>query len=306
MSPINIFKRCRKYKVESVWHCPEFLFIIFGLIIIAAIITTSALANSYGGPEAVIIISPIITAVLIIIAYSIIKSFEHLASASEMKSEFISIMSHQLRSPLTSIKWQIEAYLLKAGRENIPQNNVIRTVLKENENMLGIINKFLELKKIEEGDFILNKKDFSVSDLIKDIAENKNKQFPSPAISFKQNYDGLVLADYDKIKFVLENIIDNGLKYSPDSKEIEILMEKNGNNIKISVSDKGAGISSEAAKKIFQKFVRPEEDLKYRVPGLGLGLYLSKKIIEKHFEKIKFQTQKGKGSTFWFTMPLKT
>ena len=93
MSPINIFKRCRKYKVESVWHCPEFLFIIFGLIIIAAIITTSALANSYGGPEAVIIISPITTAILIIIAYSIIKSF----NPGNMKSGLI-------HSPSISIK----------------------------------------------------------------------------------------------------------------------------------------------------------------------------------------------------------
>lgn len=262
------------------------------------------MASFYTGPELSALLVLFITAALFIIAYSITKSFEYLAMTSEMKSEFIGIMSHQLRSPLTSIKWQIEAYLLK----NIPDETktIINSIQKENEEMLKIINKFLDLKKIEEGDIFFNKKKFSLKNLIKEIAETKNKIFQIPPIIIKyknENNSYEIFADQDKIKFVLENIIDNALKYSPDKKEIEVVIEEADKNIKISVTDKGWGVPSDEIKNIFQKFARANESLKYNIPGLGIGLYLSKKIIETHLGKIGFQSQKDKGSTFWFTLP---
>lgn len=299
---INLRKRCEKYRLESIWQCPEFLFLIFGIVIIGVIIASNLIVGYYGDPELAAFAAPFATILFLVISYSIIKSFEYLALASEMKSEFISIMSHQLRSPLTSIKWQIEARLLKSGEE--PDNDLIRAILEEDENALNTIKKFLELESIEKEKFLLNKKKFSIFDLVKKIADAKNKPFPNPPIAIRSENEEMIFADYEKIKFVLESIIDNALKYGASDKKTEILTEKSGKNIKISVSDSGPGISKAASKKIFQKFVRPEEDIKYQIPGLGLGLYLSKKIIEKHSGKIGFETQKGKGSTFWFTLPI--
>ena len=301
INSIDIFKRCKRYRLKSVWQCPEFLFLFFGVLIILIIIITNILASSYTGPELAALSTLLITAPLLIIAYSITKSFEYLALTSEMKSEFIAIMSHQLRSPLVSIKWQIEGYLIKDPPAETKL--VIDSIQKENERMLATINKFLELKRIEEGDFFLNKKNFSLLELIKEIAEVKNKKIKIVVKYESPSYD--ILADRDKIKFVLENIIDNALNYGFDKNQVEILMEKINGDIKISISDKGPGISSDSVKYIFQKFARPEESLKYKVPGLGIGLYLSKNIIEKHQGKIGFQTQKGMGSTFWFTLPVK-
>lgn len=299
---INLRKRCEKYRLESVWQCPEFLFLIFGIVIIGIIIASNLIVGYYGDPELAAFAIPFAVIPMLVISYSITKSFEYLALASEMKSEFISIMSHQLRSPLTSIKWQIEARLSKP--DNGSDNDLIRSILKENKNALDTIKKFLELENVEKEKFLLNKKEFSLSGLIKEVADAKNKQFPNPPIAIRRENEEMIFADYEKIKFVLESIIDNALRYGSPDKKTEILMEKNGKDIKISISDNGPGISEAVAEKIFQKFVRPKDDLKYQIPGLGLGLYLSKKIIEKHSGKIGFQTKKEKGSTFWFTLPI--
>ena len=305
MDYLNIFKRCKRYRLKTVWQCPDFLFLFFGIIIILVIILTRVLAFSYIGPELTALLVLIVTALLFIVAYSIVKSFEYLALTSEMKSEFISIMSHQLRSPLVSIKWMIESFFML--KENPTETkNILNSIQNENERMLKIISKFLELKKIEEAEFFLKKQKCELLDLIKNIAEAKKKLFPAAAITV--NYDQKncpyeIFADSDKITFVLENLIDNGLKYSPEKKEIEILAEKTNDNIKISVSDKGLGVSPEKIKNVFNKFAPMNNSLKYTAPGLGIGLYLSKKIIEAHSGKIGFQTQKEKGSTFWFTLP---
>lgn len=320
---INIFKKCNKHYAGNLWQCPEFLFLIFGFIIIAAIIITNILARNYAGPELAAILSIAITIPLLIISFSITKSFEYLAQASEMKSEFIKIMSHQLRAPLVSIKWQIESYLSKNNSDFLPEINkeqnfekiktseiVIKSIQKQNEELLKLINKFLILKRIEENNFILNKEDFSILEMIFDIAKSKNILFDNDPITIKNNKEenAEVRADKEKIRIVLDNLIDNALKYSSFKKDVEICVKKAENSIKVNITDKGAGIKKEFMKNIFQKYVLPEKEYipitSEQIPGLGIGLYLSKIIVKKHNGDIGFKTKEGEGSTFWFTLPL--
>lgn len=312
---LTLFNRCKKYNVKSIWQCPEFLFFIFGIIIIAAIIITNFLASAYAGPELAAILAIVVTIPLLIIAYSVTKSFEYLAEASEIKSEFIRIMSHQLRTPLVAIKWQLESYFakkeqnIKTETEIQNSNSLIKIVAKQNDELLKLINKFLTLKKIEENNFSLNKEDFSVVKLIKEIADYKNSLFINNLIIFKNNYEDLnINADREKIKIVLENLIDNALKYSADSKEVEIEAVKENNFIKIIIKDKGSGVKPDSKENIFSKQTADGVDFipltAERTPGLYVGLYLSRIIVEKHKGKIDFETKEGEGSTFWFTVPI--
>jgi len=314
INKINIFNRCKKYGVLSVWQCPEFLFFIFGLVIIVAIVITNILAEKYAGPELAALLSMAITVLLLIIAYSIIKSFEYLAMTSEMKSEFIRIMSHELRTPLISIKWRLESYLSNKRDETLVQNNnnldeekdaLIKIIQDQNEEMLKIINKFIILKKIEEGNFVLERTFFSLIDLIREIVSAKNKTFYNLIVVHEKTSELVITADREKIKIVLENLIDNALKYGKTEKEIRVILEKEGETAKVSINDRGAGIKRDIIKNLFKKFERPEKEINYQIPGLGIGLYLSKKIIEKHNGAINFKTKEGEGSTFWFTLPLK-
>lgn len=320
---INIFKKCNKHYSRNLWQCPEFLFLIFGFIIIAAILITNILARNYAGPELAAVLSIVITIPLLIISFSITKSFEYLAQASEMKSEFIKIMSHQLRAPLVSIKWQLESYLSKNNPKFLPEINkeqnlekikaselLIKSIQKQNEELLKLINKFLVLKRIEENNFILNKEDFSILEMISEISKSKNILFDSAPIIIKNNKEENieVRADKEKIRIVLENLIDNALKYSSLKKDVEIYTQKVESYIKVNITDKGAGIKKEFMKNIFQKYVSPEKEYipitSEQIPGLGIGLYLSKIIIKSHNGDIGFKTKEGEGSTFWFTLPL--
>lgn len=316
MKNLYFFDRCKRYNVKSVWQCPEFLFFIFGIIIITAILTTNFLARAYAGPELASILAIIITIPLLIIAYSVTKSFEYLAMASEIKSEFIRIMSHQLRAPLVAVKWQLESFFSRED-QNISdeaktkdRDSLIKLIAKQNDELLKLINKFLVLKKIEENNFSLNKEDFSINQLIKETADHKNSLFMNNLVLVKNSNENdlNVYADREKIKIVLENIIDNALKYSAVNKEAEINVLKEETFVKVVIKDKGTGINPDSRKNIFSKqdasgsYIIPFNI--EQVPGLGVGLYLSKIIIEKHKGKIDFETKEGEGSTFWFTIPI--
>lgn len=313
------FNKCKRYNIKSIWQCPEFLFFIFGIIIIIAIIITNFLARAYAGPELAAILAISITVPLLIIAYSVTKSFEYLALASEIKSEFIRIMSHQLRAPLVAVKWQLESYFSKKETgihlesEIKNSNSLIKLIAKQNDELLKLINKFLTLKKIEENNFSLNKEKFLILNLIKETADYKNLLFMENLVLVKNNNnddddDLSVYADREKIKIVLENIIDNALKYSANNKEAEINVLKEDGFAKILVKDKGFGINPDSRKYIFDKQNSNEIDIipfsAEQTPGLGVGLYLSKIIVEKHKGKIGFETKEGEGSTFWFALPL--
>lgn len=312
MKNLHFLNRCKRYNIKSVWQCPEFLFFIFGIIIIIAILTTNFLARAYAGPELAAILAIIITIPLLIIAYSVTKSFEYLAAASEIKSEFIRIMSHQLRAPLVAVKWQLESFFSKKDQNISAENrdSLIKLIAKQNDELLKLINKFLALKKIEENNFSLNKENFSIVQLIKETADHKNSLFMNNFVVLKNSgeNDLNVCADREKIKIVLENIIDNALKYSTVNKEAEINVLKENGFVKITIKDKGAGINPDSRKNIFSKQDADGANTipftAEQIPGLGVGLYLSKIIIEKHKGKIDFETKEGEGSTFWFTIPI--
>lgn len=311
---LNIFKRGEEFKGLSTWQSPDFLFFIFGLVIIAAIFITNILAKSYAGPELAALLSTLITIPLVIIAYSVVKSFEYLRVAYKMKSEFIKVMSHELRAPLISINWQLESFFALKNEGTVAaqaqaEEKLIKSVREQNARMLGLINKFIILKKIEEDNFILNKEEFLIYDLAQEIAEQKNTAIGTRAVFVNSAEKNLALnADKEKIKIAFENIIDNAVKYSVLKKDIEVFIEKIKNNVKITVSDKGRGIKKETVKSIFKKFgtARLYEESSpltaEEIPGLRVGLYISKKIIESHKGKIDFKTEEGKGSTFWFIL----
>src|SRR3989344_1347900 len=227
LSFLNISNRCRGYGVRTIWQCPEFLFLIFGFIIIAAIFLTNNLAKHYAGPELAALLSLAVTIPLIIIAYSVIKSFEYLSLSSRIKTEFIKIMSTQLKNPLTAIKEQINIYSPKV--EDAERLAFINSIKIENEKMLKTINKFLSLKEIEEGDFILNKTDFSIYDLIYDAA-NSARELQMNVLIKKENENPRAFADKEKIKIVLDkkngDILEVAMLDPEDFKAIEFIKKK--------------------------------------------------------------------------------
>ena len=305
---LNIVAQCRKYGL-SVWQCPQFLFLIMGLVITISTLTAYAIGTRYiEEPRMVALIVLLTTAILFIIAVIITDSFERLAEANRMKSEFVSIVSHQLRSPLSNLRWALE--LLMSGKIGKIEEKQLEyfTILKENSNrMKELIEDLLIVSRIETAKLLIKKMEFSLEDLVKELIKELTPFALASNVEIKfLNKEDLpkVFADPSQIRLVIENLLDNAIRYIKGIGVVEIKIESQEKNIYFEIKDNGVGIPKEEQKYIFQKFFRSENALRYQTQGSGLGLYISRAIIEKSGGKIGFKSQKGIGSTFWFTLPL--
>jgi len=305
----NISAQCKKYGLP-LWQCPHFLFLVMGIIIIGSTLVTYALGSRYvEDPQVVALIVLSVTAILFTIAVIITRSFERLVEANRMKSEFVSVVSHQLRSPLSNLRWVIE--LLTSGRVNGVSEKQLEyfKILKENSTrMRELVSDLLIVSRIETAKLSLKKKEISLEDLTRKIIEelepfakasNVKVELKAPKNLPK------VFADSSQIQLVIENLLDNAIRYIKEKGQVEIKLEKIDKYCRFKIKDTGVGIPEEDQKYIFQKFFRSENVMKYQTQGSGLGLYITKSIVKRSGGKIGFKSQEGIGSTFWFTLPIK-
>ena len=309
LSQLNIPAQCKRYNL-SLWQCPQFLFLIMGIIIIGSILAAYFIGTRYiENPELVALIILLVALILFIIAFITTRSFERLAEASRMKSEFINIVSHQLRSPLSNLRWAIELLMSgRLGKIEEKQTEYFR-ILKENSGrMRELVSDLLIISRIETTTLPLKKKEISLEDLIKKLISEFEPftQASNVEIEFKSEENlPKILADPSQLHLVVENLLDNAIRYIKNNGKVKMLLSRRGQNLYFEIEDNGVGIPREDQKYIFQKFFRSENVLKYQTQGSGLGLYISKAIVERSGGKIGFKSQEGIGSTFWFTLPIK-
>jgi signal transduction histidine kinase len=315
-SQLNIVGQCKKYGVP-LWQCPQFLFLLMGIIIIITSIAFYLIGIKFiEDPELIVFIVLMLTVFLLAISFVIMQSFERLAEANRLKSEFVNIVSHQIRSPLTNLKWIVE--LLMSGILGKIDEKQIEyfKILKENlERMQELVSELLTVSRIEATKLVFKKEEFSMENLVRDLVAEFKPIAKSSNIKINLDLEKntpKVFSDPFQILQVIENLLYNAIRYmnfatdSDQDKEREInikLYHKNG-FIFFEIKDNGIGIPKEDQKYIFQKFFRAENVRRYQTNGSGLGLYISKNIIERSKGKIGFTSQEGKGTTFWFKIPV--
>jgi signal transduction histidine kinase len=309
LEQLNIPKQCKKYGL-SLWQCPSFLFLIMGMIIALVSVLSYLIGTRYiAEPRVVALIVLIISAILLILATIITNSFERLAETNRLKSEFISTVSHQLRAPLSNLAWAIE--LLMSGRLGKIEEQQVEyfKILKENsDRMKDLVKDLLIVSRIESARLFLKREEFYLEELVREIikefepfakASNCQIEFTS-----EQNLPK-IFGDRYQIRQVIENLLDNAIRYTKGKGKVKIRIKKEKNFVHFEIEDNGVGIPKEDQKFIFQKFFRASNVLKYKTQGTGLGLYISKAIIERSGGKIGFKSKEGIGSTFWFKLPIK-
>lgn len=276
----------------------------------ASILAAYAIGTKYiEDPYVVALIIMGLTVVLLVLAFIITRSFEKLAEANRMKSEFVSIVSHQLRSPLSNLKWTID--LLMSEKVNLEEEKQFEylKILEENAERMGeLISDLLVVSRIEQGRFTPRKENFSLKELIDKVIDEAKifLKTTNTEINFKpEGNSPKIFSDPSQIKMVTTNLLDNAIRYCKNKGKIEIGLEKRGKNLYFEIKDNGVGIPKDDQKYIFQKFFRSQNALKEQTSGSGLGLYIAKAIVEKAHGKIGFKSQEGIGSTFWFTLPIK-
>jgi PAS domain S-box-containing protein len=223
----------------------------------------------------------------------------------DQKDDFIKMASHELKTPVTTIKGYTQLLLnaYKNGKDEMLTNSLI-TIDKQIAKLTKLITDLLDVTKIETGRFILNKENFVVNDLIEDILEDMRTNSPGHKIVFNQSLPISAYADKDRISQVLLNLLTNAIKYSPNADTIIVETQTTPGQLIISVKDFGIGIADIERDKIFERFYRVEGRNEKTFPGFGIGLFIVREIISYHNGKVWVESEKNKGSTFYFSLPV--
>lgn len=309
---LNIIEECRVLRWK-LWQCPPFLFLLMGFVIIISMLATYLLATRYvTEPEFAALIVIFVTAILLILGTFIINGFNKVVEADRMKSEFISLISHQLRSPLSIFRWTLDLFKRDIQSGTLDKldkiENNLAVLSATTEQMIKLVNSLLEVSRIEARTFVLKKEVFSLETLTRKVMESfmKLAEASNIAISLKAEENlPQVITDPQRIEMVVQNLIDNAIRYTPSPGNISIKIEKDDfHSLRWSISDSGRGIPASEQRYIFQKFFRGRNTKGDATHGTGIGLYIAKTIIEAAGGKIGFVSNEGRGSTFWFILPL--
>jgi signal transduction histidine kinase len=235
---------------------------------------------------------------------------ERLTKINDIKSDLISISAHQLRTTLSAVKWILKMFIDKDfGTLSGEQEVFIQKAYDSNERMVKLVNEMLTLNHTEDTELSYsfvsgNIVEITESVLFDFIGEAKKTGieiiFPKPTESLPN-----VLIDTEKIRVVIQNLIENAIKYSNHGDKVFVSIRQKDNDVEISIKDMGIGIEKEDNAKIFGKFFRAENAKKKDSIGSGLGLFTVKTIIEKHEGSISFESTPNEGTIFSFTLPVK-
>lgn len=238
------------------------------------------------------------------------KANEELQRLDDGKDEFVSMASHQLRTPLTSIKGYLSMVLEgDAGELNREQRKLLQEAFTSSERMVRLIGDFLNVSRLQSGKFVIDRSvPVNLADLVEQEIDNVDEIATSRGIGIAYHKPAgfpVLYLDEDKIRQVVMNYLDNAVYYSPESKVITVRLYKSEGSVVLEVVDRGMGVPKNVQKRLFTKFFRAENAQKQRPDGTGIGLYLAKKVTTGHGGKVLVESIEGKGSTFGFRLPIK-
>jgi signal transduction histidine kinase len=219
----------------------------------------------------------------------------------EEKDQFISIASHELRTPITTIKAYTQLTLEMF--DNLPsdlQNNLIK-IDHYTDKLNVLLNELLDVSKINLGKLNLTKSEINFHTFLPETL-NSIQQIVKHQIILKENTEAIIIADPIRLEQVITNLVSNSAKYSPGKDRIIVRSYKEKNQLICSFTDFGIGIAPDNINKLFKRFYRVDQSSKFS--GFGIGLYVSREIIKQHGGKMWVESIEGEGSTFYFSLPL--
>lgn len=229
----------------------------------------------------------------------------------QAKTEFVSLASHQLRTPLSAINWYTE--MLMAGDAGIitkDQEQYLKEIYSGSQRMVDLVNALLNVSRLELGTFIVEPTEGSLQEIADDVLKELENQVTSKQLQVSKDYDSKIpklLIDIKLTRIVFQNLLSNAVKYTPDQGTIFvsiIINPSNGEEVLIKVADTGYGIPKYQQDRIFSKLFRADNVKKMETEGTGLGVYIIKQIIDNAGGKIWFKSEENKGTTFFVTIPL--
>ncbi|MEA2097921.1 MAG: HAMP domain-containing sensor histidine kinase [Patescibacteria group bacterium] len=301
------FKDCRENNV-GLWQCPNFLFLMMGLINVTSMLGVYIIVREYNTPELIVFSVSAVSVIIFSIGSSAINGFQQIAKANRMKSEFVSIASHQLKAPLSGMRWAMDALLIDKNKSlSDKQLEYLKDIQESTSRMIRLINDLLDISRIESGKMDIELRKVSLSDILKTVIKELSSFALAHNVELKVDIDDnlwTVKTDAIRIKMVMQNFIDNAIKYiGSNNGLIKISLKNKEDKIVFTVKDNGIGIPQKDQKRVFDKFFRSGNVAKRQTIGTGLGLYIAKVAIESSGGNIGFDSKEKEGSTFWFDLP---
>jgi signal transduction histidine kinase len=235
------------------------------------------------------------------------RAHEKLEELDERKSNFVSVVAHQLRTPISAVKWTLNMIMNgELGPINKEQRAFLEKCYESNDRMIKLVNNMLNVDRIQSGKTKFDPRPVNIVDILGNVlfevsprAHQKNiyVEFTKPEVVPE------VYVDPDSMRGVFQNLLENAIKYTINNSKVNVDLKIESGHILVSVKDTGIGIPQNQQKNVFDKFFRSQNAIKQETDGTGLGLFITKSIVEEHGGKIWFESIEGKGTTFFFTIP---
>jgi signal transduction histidine kinase len=269
--------------------------------------------NLDNGRVALVHLAPVVWHSEFLGTVSIFRDITHEVEVDRLKSEFVATVSHELRTPMTSIRGYVDILLMgAAGALNENQSHFLDIVKSNTERLNILVNDLLDVSRIEAGRITLSMHLVDMQEVANGVMDEvlrRSQQENKPiAVSLEVSETSLprVMADPERIRQILGNLVDNAYNYTPAKGWIKICLRQKNGSIQVDVKDSGIGVSLEQRERVFERFFRGEDPLVLATPGTGLGLPIVKQLVEMHHGKIWMDSMgiPGQGSTFSFTIPV--
>lgn len=224
------------------------------------------------------------------------------------KTEFVSLASHQLRTPLSAINWYVEMLLNgDIGKPTKEQEKYLNEIYAGSQRMVTLVNSLLNVSRIEMGTFLIEPRQINIFEIAESVLGELHPKSMEKRITIKKSFDNKIppiQADPKLIRIIFQNLLSNSIKYTPTEGKVELKISQDKINLNIEVIDNGLGIPRNQKDKIFSKLFRADNVRQTETEGTGLGLYLVKSIVDKVGGKVWFESKENKGSTFFVSLPL--
>lgn len=240
----------------------------------------------------------------VIAAASILNDITQQKELEERKDDFVNMASHELKTPITSMKLYVESLSSRLGDKSGERTKkTLDSIKYQIIRLQNLVSDLLDVSRLQTGKLSFNKEEFRLDSLVAETAQELQGSAKQTILCSTSSHLR-VSADKFRIYQVLTNIMTNAIKYSPAQSQIKIKVVKEDGRAIVSVQDSGIGITKEQQKKIFDRLYQVTDDTEKTFPGFGMGLYISKEIIKRHKGNIWVESEKGKGSIFYFSLPL--
>lgn len=292
-----------------IWKLPDFILITMGLANITVMIVTYVWASGFADdPREAVLLVAVEAAIIMVIGNVFVESAKHIIEMNKLKKEFVQIISHQIRSPLTTMKWQIEI-LQQSGEKTFTkkQRQYMDKIYEENERITTMVNDILNMARVEKQSEIISVSEVVLEEAIAECIKMLDSfaKFKKINVIFEDDPQRhTVSVDSEKLKIAFVNLIENAISYSKKDSDVIIKIKKVGSDVEVTIKDNGIGIKKDEEDLIFQKFYRGSGGRKSQPEGTGLGLFMTKKVVEQMKGSLRFKSKVNKGTEFYLTLPL--